>query len=237
MSEAGNSIGEPQGDDILAAEYVLGVLDRDARAEFERRMVNEPELERLVIDWQSKLSSFDEEFDEVAPPARVKREIDRQLFGGGAGSGQKSRGWLQSLAFWRMTTAAAIAGLILALAAPQIWPPARTSPLIATLEAQGSDVRFLAHFQEGSDRVGLRAIAGSADDGKDFELWVIAGGAKPLSLGVIPKQGTIALRPPAALARVISDGATLAITIEPVGGSPTGDPTGPVVAAGKLEPI
>ena len=38
-----------------------------------------------------------------------------------------------------------------------------------------------------------------------------------------------------ALANLPATGSTLAISIEPRGGSPTGQPTGPVVAAGTLE--
>jgi len=37
-----------------------------------------------------------------------------------------------------------------------------------------------------------------------------------------------------ALARLLQQGATIAISVEPPGGSPTGSPTGPVVASGAL---
>jgi anti-sigma-K factor RskA len=39
--------------------------------------------------------------------------------------------------------------------------------------------------------------------------------------------------PPELLPHVSAD-STLAVSIEPVGGSPTGQPTGPVIANGKL---
>jgi anti-sigma-K factor RskA len=65
-----------------------------------------------------------------------------------------------------------------------------------------------------------------------FELWGIAGPtAHPVPLGVIPSGGTLRL---AKLPRNIGAGATLAISIEPPGGSPTGLPTGPVVFMGTL---
>jgi anti-sigma-K factor RskA len=38
-----------------------------------------------------------------------------------------------------------------------------------------------------------------------------------------------------ALAELLQQGATIAISVEPPGGSPTGKPTGPVVASGSLE--
>jgi anti-sigma-K factor RskA len=37
-----------------------------------------------------------------------------------------------------------------------------------------------------------------------------------------------------ALAELMQEGATVAISVEPRGGSPTGSPTGPVVASGAL---
>jgi anti-sigma-K factor RskA len=39
----------------------------------------------------------------------------------------------------------------------------------------------------------------------------------------------------APMADQFAEGATLAISVEPAGGSPTGQPTGAVIAAGKLE--
>jgi anti-sigma-K factor RskA len=36
------------------------------------------------------------------------------------------------------------------------------------------------------------------------------------------------------LARLLENGATIAISVEPRGGSPTGIPTGPVIASGAL---
>jgi anti-sigma-K factor RskA len=68
--------------------------------------------------------------------------------------------------------------------------------------------------------------------GSAFELWAIApGAAHPQSLGVIPPDGVLRLD---ALPPSVRDGATLAISIEPPGGSPTRQPTGPVVFVGAL---
>ena len=81
----------------------------------------------------------------------------------------------------------------------------------------------------------LRAVAEAAPPGdRGFELWAIAPGAKPQSLGVIPADGRLALgRLPLALGA----GTVLAVSIEPKTGSPTGQPTGPVVATGDLKNI
>ena len=52
----------------------------------------------------------------------------------------------------------------------------------------------------------------------------------PRSLGVLPGgSGVVALR-----GKVLAGADTLAVTVEPAGGSPTGAPTGPIVYAGKF---
>jgi anti-sigma-K factor RskA len=66
---------------------------------------------------------------------------------------------------------------------------------------------------------------------------VIPGDGVPRSLGVINRGGETAITLPAALRTVTAAGATLAVSLEPAGGSPTGKPTGPVIAAGKINKI
>jgi anti-sigma-K factor RskA len=54
---------------------------------------------------------------------------------------------------------------------------------------------------------------------------------------VIPAGSNVHLAVSADLRRKIDAGAVFAISLEPQGGSPTGQPTGPVVAAGDLRDI
>jgi anti-sigma-K factor RskA len=77
--------------------------------------------------------------------------------------------------------------------------------------------------------------AGYANDpARVPELWLIAPGDKPRSLGLVKGEQPVALAIPADLRRFVTDASTLAISLEPPGGSPTGSPTGPVIAQGKL---
>jgi anti-sigma-K factor RskA len=70
--------------------------------------------------------------------------------------------------------------------------------------------------------------------GRAPELWLIPAGQKPISVGMIASNAptTIALDP-AMLAR-LGPTAALAVSVEPPGGSPTGQPTGPVIAKGAI---
>jgi anti-sigma-K factor RskA len=109
--------------------------------------------------------------------------------------------------------------------------------LIASLAADGSDVKYLAVYDATRHSVGLSHISGTRAPGKDFELWMIEGKNRPGSMGVIPSGviAHIAVSPDAR--KKLAQGAVLAVSVEPPGGSPTGQPTGPVVATGDLKSI
>jgi anti-sigma-K factor RskA len=63
---------------------------------------------------------------------------------------------------------------------------------------------------------------------------MIPAGGKPHPMGMMPVGKPMHVRLPAELAQALAEGVTLAVSVEPAAGSPTGLPTGPVIAAGKL---
>ncbi len=74
----------------------------------------------------------------------------------------------------------------------------------------------------------------SADATRVPELWLIPADGKPRPLGLLSADRPVTIAIPAELrAQAIGD-AVLAVSLEPPGGSPTGQPTGPVIASGKL---
>ena len=147
---------------------------------------------------------------------------------------------LSNLAFWRGLAVAALAALALYVALPFISPAPVEAPqerLVASLAADGSDVRYLAVYDERTNDIGLSHVSGPVPQGSDFELWVIEGQQAPVSLGVIPEGASTRLPVSDALRAKMVSGALFAISVEPAGGSTTGAPTGPVVAAGDLKSI
>ncbi|PLP57280.1 anti-sigma factor [Mesorhizobium loti] len=235
---ASDHTGPERDDDALAAEYVLGVLSADERQVAAQRVERDPVFARLVDAWQGRLSPLAAGYAEVEAPVSVKAAIDRRLFTRGAA--QEDRGGLwSSLAFWRGLTAAAVAALVLATAVPYLGtPPSQPqTELVASLAAEGSDVRYVAVYDGGRNEVRLSRLAGQLAPDKDFELWLIEGKNAPVSVGVVPAGATARLVPSAPVQQKLAQGAVLAISLEPKGGSPTGQPTGPVVAAGDLKNI
>jgi anti-sigma-K factor RskA len=67
--------------------------------------------------------------------------------------------------------------------------------------------------------------------GRSLELWALPRGAQPRSLGLVSDQKAI-LRLAAAADQSLGDVPALAVSLEPQGGSPTGQPTGPVLYMG-----
>ena len=135
---------------------------------------------------------------------------------------------------------AALAALALYIALPFINPPAETPQprLVASLAADGSDVRYLAVYDARARTSACRMSPGERAAGRDFELWMIEGQQAAGVAGRHPcRRSTSIWRSATTSGDKIASGAVLAISLEPAGGSPTGQPTGPVVAAGDLKSI
>jgi anti-sigma-K factor RskA len=66
------------------------------------------------------------------------------------------------------------------------------------------------------------------------ELWLIAAGGKPRPVGLLAGHGPQLLPVSASLRSAEAAKAVLAVSLEPPGGSPTGAPTGPVIASGVI---
>lgn len=123
---------------------------------------------------------------------------------------------------------------------PTVIAPA-APPLVAALNPTGDaggavNAPFAAVFDRAAGTVTL-ASALRIPAGRIAQLWTIGGDGTPRSLGLLPGGATPRLTvQPDARGR-LAGGVTLAISIEPAGGSPTGLPTGPVIATGPLSPV
>ncbi|HEX8828570.1 MAG TPA: anti-sigma factor [Xanthobacteraceae bacterium] len=215
----------------VAGEYVLGVLNAAERRAFEARMAQDPALRAEVEYWERRLGVLATELKPVDPPPRVWANIESALLARPAQSG-----FWQHLPFWRWAAigSAAVAAASLIALAYIARVSTANEPLVATLETSGGQSRFVAAID--SEGRGLTIVPASLPDlgQRALELWLIAPGDHPRSLGLIePSRPVHITLPPDLMPRVRSE-ATLAVSSEPPGGSPTGLPTGPVIASGKL---
>lgn len=239
MSTADDHIPEQDGDDLVAAEYVLGVMPAGERRQAARRIETDPAFARLVDQWEARLSPMGDAYEEAEPPAGVKQALDSRLFGAPKRRAGPSGFW-NSLNFWRGLAAASLAALLVVAVLPLVMRPAVEAPgerLVASLAHDDTDVHYFVVYDARSADVGLSHVNGARAEGRDFELWVIRDDNPPISLGVIPVGSNVHLAVADEMRRRIESGAVFAISLEPEGGSPTGQPTGPVVALGDLKQI
>jgi len=215
---------------ILAGEYVLGTLEPATRQEVEAALSGNAELRRAIAFWEERLHPLAALAPTAEPPPQAWDRIAARL-GPASPASTATRLW-QSAAPWRWTTAAATAAAACLALYIAIAPPAAAPSFVAVLRAPQQDQPAWVATAGGNGLL-VRAVAGgTAPIDRSFELWAIAPGAKqPLSLGVIPADGRLEL---GTLPAAIRSGGTLAISIEPKGGSPTGQPTGPEVFVGAL---
>lgn len=230
--------GPENGDDIRAAEFVLGVLDAPEHDAIAARLATDPGLQASVRFWQSHLSSLDEQFEAVAAPSAAYGKIEQRLFGASSAPAPLVRFW-ENLNLWRGLAAGgvAIAALAVGFSVLQPMPGTNTGAagqLVATLEAADTNVKFLARYDSADGQVHLAALSGEAVPDRDFELWFIQGSDAPVSLGVVPASGKIDVPLTDEMRATISEGTVFAITLEPIGGGPDGKPTGPIIAAGAV---
>ena len=104
---------------------------------------------------------------------------------------------------------------------------------VAVLQTDAASPAWVVTVDLAAETLSVRPVEASAPAGHAFELWLVAGGQAPRSLGLLdPAAGH---RLPLPVAALPAD-AVLAVSLEPEMGSPTGQPTGPVVHHGRLLP-
>jgi anti-sigma-K factor RskA len=232
MSDERDHIGPPD-DDTLAAEYVLGILPAPERAEVERRIARERSFAALIDAWQARLVPWTDEIVPVQPPLDLWNRISSALPAERASTG----GLWSSLMLWRWLTAGAGALAVASLVALFVAVNQPTQrPLMATIE--GGNARFfVATIDAGRDTIAVVPAAYTADASRVPELWLIAPGDKPRSLGLLRPDQATTITVPANLRTLTKGQAVLAVSLEPPGGSTTGAPTGPVIGQGKLSSL
>lgn len=234
----------PPDDDApltMAAEFALGLLEGDERAVAMRRLLAEPGFAAEVERWRDHFGVMFDAWPEAAAPADSLARLQSALMLKPEATNDNRRvGLWQAIAGISTVAAAALLGVMVfgpSGVSPRVADVAPAPVLIAAIapSEKGAPIAALYDPSTGALRVGAAALADSAHSA---ELWVIGARDKvPHSLGVLrPASETPVALTGADRARLMA-GATLAITIEVPGGSPTGKPQGPLVAAGPLARI
>jgi len=227
----------PDDDELLAAELAFGLIAGAERQAAQARLAQDSAFAAAHARWQDYAAAMVHDAGEVPSPS-VWNAILARLPANDQAPGMVPRATLR---WWQAGAAAAsAAALVLGVVAAQrpaqvvVQVPAAptpVAPMVAVLTGKHGLVTI--SFDPATGRM-TSAASGLALGDHAAQLWVIPADGKPRSMGVMHAVGAGWGRVPAGAIPALSAGVTLAVSVEPVGGSPTGLPTGPVILTGKM---
>jgi anti-sigma-K factor RskA len=236
-----NTPPDDDEEDLRYAEYVLGVLDADARAAVAHEVATSSEAAVAVALWQRRLTPLAETIVEVAPAPHVWARIRDALQLDAPARMQPRKGIWDNLQLWRWlglgASAVAVALLVVvSLPHPALTPTGINAGYMAsTIQQDNGSTGWTATMDlQHARMIVVPAMPVAFAEGRAPELWLIPAGAKPIPVGMIERDKPTTLALDAALLARIGPTAALAVSVEPIGGSPTGQPTGPVIAKGAI---
>jgi anti-sigma-K factor RskA len=218
--------------DALAGEYVLGTLGAEERRAAEARLAADPAFEAAVAAWEGRLQPLADAVPAVEPPGLVLDRVLARIDGLPGVRGENIVRLHRAVQRWQLTAAvmAAAASILAGVVVLDLTaPPVRQSEYVAVLTSEGAAPKFVASINLDTGMMSLRRVdTGSMPPDKSYELWAIEPGQAPKSMGLV--EGASLTLPMDHAAGDL----TLAISLEPKGGSTTGAPTGPVMFSGTL---
>lgn len=211
----------------LAADYAIGLMPATARRRFDALLLDDAALRVELGHWQDALASLTGALPERPVPEHVwegiKARIEPQVLHVPA----KKPFWMN------IRLLAAACAVVVALLVGVLYQrdngPGYNATLVNASQQPALQIKaFADHLQV--EPLTLAAVEAA----RDLELWAIPTGGKPISLGVVPAAGKGRIELSKEQQALLKASVTLAVTLEPRGGSPSGQPTGPVLYQGQL---
>ena len=210
----------PEDDNMLAAEYVLGLLEGADLERAKSRLATDRAFVQLVSGWEAEFVTLTDTLEPQQPPAALKAALLARMFP------QAPRApWWQRVWLWQAVSAAFLVVLAFLFITPLSTP---SGPLYtAEITAAEGDFRVIAVVDKAANEVILTKLSGTAPAGRILQVWAHGPDAPALSVGLWPEGDTARLPLPPIIAAVRGT-LTLGISEEPPGGSPSGSPSGRV---------
>jgi anti-sigma-K factor RskA len=217
---------DPNLIDSLAAEYVLGTLRGPARRRFERWRANTPLVQERCRFWEENLMQLAKGVRPIRPPPHVWQGIRARL---NLARSEPRRRPVRAFAI------AASVLLVAGLSALLYWRSIGPGKLfeVATITTPAGSQVWEVDIYRGRLVVHAGQLPAHPTD-RDYELWALPAGGKPVSLGLLPARGTAERTLTAVQSQALANAAQVAVTLEPLGGSPTGQPTSTPVFVAPL---
>ncbi|WP_067097797.1 anti-sigma factor [Marinomonas atlantica] len=210
----------------IAAEYTLGLLSSADAQAFEQKMLTDPDAEAAYIYWAEHFANLSDQWDESIPPEHIKNQLENYL---------KSQSNVTPLTKidqkekYRSPLWAMAAAVVLAVGIWFALPTQFEANYQTHLVSETTDLVIDVFVDVDDKQLRIEPLQGSASLEGDYELWVAIGDGAPMSLGVLDINNVQEISLDVSWLAGLSN-AHMAISLEPKGGSPTGQPTGPVLA-------
>ena len=216
----------PERRRALAADYAIGLMPPTARKRFEHLLQDDAPLRAELARWNTHLSQLTEPLVEQPVPDHVWQAIVARIE-------PQTLHVPARRPFWSWVRLSALAcSLLIALTVGLLYNRDSVQYKATLLSGTAQPaLRIEAH----ADYLKVRPLELAAvDGGRSLELWAIPVEGKPVSLGLIPRDGDGRITLSQSQQQLIRIPVVLAVSLEPQGGSPTGQPTGPVLYQGPL---
>ena len=219
--------------DRLGAEYVLGTLRGPARRRFERLCVASAAARASAHRWEDEWSALSRSITPLQPSAHVWPAIQRRVAAAGGARPRRPSSWPT----WSLAAAASLAAvaLVVGLLVHERQGPLQT---IAVLGPDAAHPQWRVERPKDLTALTIRVIGQvHVAPEKSYELWALPRGGNPVSLGLLPLGGKLERSLTSAQRAALVAADKVAVSVEPAGGSPTGNPTGPVVIVASVSAL
>jgi anti-sigma-K factor RskA len=210
----------------LAGAYVVGTLRGPARRRFARACDTSQTLRTAVRRWEDQLMPLLGSLRPVIPSAGVWEGIAR-----------RTRAVTPS--YRRLPWRWALAGTLALSLGTVIYYRVQQSPLQIVAAVGQDQLHPLWDVARSADAGTLKIRAlrvVQSNPQSAYELWALPGeGTRPVSLGLLPRSGSVERRMSAPQRAALLRSQHIAVSLEPLGGSPTGNPTGPVLIVADVK--
>lgn len=206
----------------LAASYALGTLRGAARLRFERLCSQLPNARAALHRWEDRFMPLLPAVTPVIPSSQVWLQIARRIQPQGLPKASRAAPWR-----WALAGALALS-LLVAVSIRMLNPP------LQSVAALGQDAAHpLWQVSRSNDASALNVLALASiqtNPQSAYELWALPrDGKPPVSLGLLPRDGSVKRNLTPIQRAALLSANKVAVSLEPLGGSPTGAPTGPVL--------
>jgi anti-sigma-K factor RskA len=224
--------------DALSERFVLGTMSRRARRRFNRLIDERPDAMAAVVAVEEMLMPLAWSLPAVQPSELVWQRIVRQAktkTPGGATTATRFS-WpllaaamsfafvVSTLGWWREWSVGP------EIVVETVVESVALTPAIGVIEREDGAPIWVARIYNDLQRADITVNnLPEARDKNDYQLWILQDDGVPVSLGLLPQSGDRSLSLDADAVAALGRGSTLAVSLEPLGGSPEPVPTGAVL--------